>query len=129
MLLERIYVAKHMFVDAIREAQEAIKLVPGDRWAETRLVHALASAGQKDEARKIQKELELQFVANGDRDDLVLGYAALGDRDRMYAALENLYAIHDGGLILLNYEESWDPYRSDPRFKNMVRRVGLPPRN
>jgi tetratricopeptide (TPR) repeat protein len=129
MLLERIYAAKRMFAEAIREAQESMKLVPGDHWAQLRLVHALACAGRKEEARKVLRDLELRFVANGQRTELVLGYAALGDRERMFAELEKVYADHDGGLILLNYEESWDPYRGDPRFQEFVRRVGLPPKN
>ena len=129
IVLERIYIAKHMPSQAIREAERAVQLDSRDRWAQARLGEALAYAGRKEQTRKIVKNLELQFVAGGSRDDLTVLYAALEDRDRLFRAAETLYVNHDGGLILLNFEEAWDPYRSDPRFRDLVRRVGLPPKN
>ncbi|MFL6438662.1 MAG: tetratricopeptide repeat protein [Terriglobales bacterium] len=128
-LLERIYVAREMFPEAIREGQEAARLAPEDRWMQARLASALVHAGRKAEAQNILGSLETQFVANGARDDLTLVYAAFGDRDRMFAEFEKLYANRDGGLILLNYNGDWDPYRADARFQDLVRRVGLPPKN
>jgi TolB-like protein/DNA-binding winged helix-turn-helix (wHTH) protein len=60
-------------------------------------------------------------------------YAALGDKDRAFYWLEWAYAQHDLGvasgdlhLERLNLEYLLDPIRSDPRFKDLVRRVGLP---
>ena len=60
-------------------------------------------------------------------------YAALGDKDRAFYWLEWAYAHHDIGndasdlgLERLNMEWLLDPLRSDPRFKDLVRRVGLP---
>jgi TolB-like protein/DNA-binding winged helix-turn-helix (wHTH) protein/Tfp pilus assembly protein PilF len=127
--LERIYLLRQMFPEAVRAAEEAVTLAPADRWMQARLAVALAHAGRKAEAQRILSSLETQSVANGARDDLLLIYAALGDRDRMFADFEKLYANRDGGLILLNCNEDWEPYRSDPRFRDLVRRVGLPPRN
>ncbi len=37
-----------------------------------------------------------------------------------------LESSRDGGLMLLKYDHAWDPLRSDPRFQQLVRRVGLP---
>lgn len=60
-------------------------------------------------------------------------YAALGDKDRAFYWLEWAYAQRDLGIASsdlhlerLNLEYLLDPVRSDPRFKDLVRRVGLP---
>ena len=37
-----------------------------------------------------------------------------------------LESSRDGGLMLLKYDHAWDPLRSDPRFQQLVGRVGLP---
>jgi len=60
-------------------------------------------------------------------------YVALGDKERAFYWLEHAYAHHDMaiagtglGLEWLNTEVLLDPLRSDPRFQNLIRRVGLP---
>jgi adenylate cyclase len=53
-------------------------------------------------------------------------YARLGDVDNAMACLEQSYKEHDGLLVLLKAFEWWDSIRSDARFKDLVRRVGIP---
>jgi len=60
-------------------------------------------------------------------------YATLGDRDRAFYWLEQAYAHHDIGIAStdlglesLNNDFLLNSFRSDPRFKDLVRRVGLP---
>jgi len=48
------------------------------------------------------------------------------DKDRASAWLEEAYKVHDGNLTDLNSDPIWDPLRFDPRFGDLVRRVGLP---
>jgi hypothetical protein len=61
-------------------------------------------------------------------------YATLGDKDRAFYGLEQAYSHHDIvaastdlGLERLNTEFLLEPLRSDPRFKDLLRRMGLPP--
>ena len=54
-------------------------------------------------------------------------YANLGDNDQAFALLEEAYQQHDGVVVYLKSDPIWDPIRSDPRFKELIRRVGLPP--
>jgi len=58
---------------------------------------------------------------------MVYVYGALGDNDRAFAWLEKAYARRESSLQSLKVFTAWDPIRSDPRFAEMVRRVGLPP--
>ena len=53
-------------------------------------------------------------------------YAWLGERDRAFALLEKAYAERDADLVSLKVDPVWDNLRSDPRFQDLVRRVGLP---
>ena len=53
-------------------------------------------------------------------------YARLGDNELAFQWLERAFREHDDHIVYLNVEPSWDTLRSDPRFKDLVRRVGLP---
>src|SRR5262249_34450836 len=54
-------------------------------------------------------------------------YAALGERDEAFVWLEKLYEIHDLMVTLPKVEPAFDPLRSDPRFADLLRRMGVPP--
>jgi hypothetical protein len=54
-----------------------------------------------------------------------MGYAAVGDSDRAFAALERAYAERSAGLTYLNVDPGYRPLRGDPRFADLVRRIGL----
>ena len=53
-------------------------------------------------------------------------YATLGESDKAFIWLEKAYDEHSSRLINLNVDASWDKIRSDPRFDNLLARVGLP---
>jgi tetratricopeptide (TPR) repeat protein len=50
----------------------------------------------------------------------------LGNYDAAFADLERAYTSHNGYIIYLNANQVWDPIRSDPRFHDLTRRMGLP---
>jgi hypothetical protein len=52
-------------------------------------------------------------------------YIGMGNNDQAIASLEKAYAQHSNGLIVLNVDPAYDPLRGDPRFQNLLRRVGL----
>jgi hypothetical protein len=53
-------------------------------------------------------------------------YARLGDKDRAFQQLERMYAEHDEACVFLLEESSFHPLYSDPRFADLLRRIGLP---
>ncbi len=59
--------------------------------------------------------------------DTALIHAGLRDKDRAFAWLERAYEERSVWLIFLKVEPSLDPLRSDPRFNDLLRRIGLPP--
>jgi TolB-like protein/DNA-binding winged helix-turn-helix (wHTH) protein/Tfp pilus assembly protein PilF len=52
-------------------------------------------------------------------------YAALGEKDLAVQALEKAFAEREP-MAWLNVDPEWDPIRVDPRFQDLVRRIGLP---
>ena len=54
-----------------------------------------------------------------------MGYAALGDFDHAFESLERAYQTRSGGLIYLNVDPAYAPLRGDPRFAELVTRIGL----
>ena len=58
---------------------------------------------------------------------IAASYAELGDSERAFEWLNIAYQEHDEWLLSLRTERSFDPIRSDPRFAELMRKVGLPP--
>jgi hypothetical protein len=53
-------------------------------------------------------------------------YVGLGEKDRAFQSLERAYQEHDGRLSWFLVDPSLEPLRSDPRFRDLRRRVKLP---
>ncbi len=53
------------------------------------------------------------------------GYMRLGQKDKVFEWLDKAYEDHDSGLVSIAVEPMFDPVRSDPRFKDIVRRMKL----
>jgi len=51
----------------------------------------------------------------------------IGDYDAAFVYLERAYKSHNAYILYLNADQGWDPIRSDPRFRDLVRRMGLQP--
>jgi hypothetical protein len=57
---------------------------------------------------------------------MAVAHVGLGERDQALASLEKAYQDRDYRLRLLKADPVWDSLRSDPRFQDIHRRVGLP---
>jgi TolB-like protein/predicted Ser/Thr protein kinase len=58
---------------------------------------------------------------------IAMSYARLAEKDQAFQWLERAYSERDADLIYLAVEPVYDPLRSDPRFADLLRRIGLPP--
>ncbi len=56
---------------------------------------------------------------------MALFHVRLGEFDAAFQSLEASYAKHETELIFLNVDPQWDDVRPDPRFQNLLRRIGL----
>ena len=83
-----------------------------------------AATGKRDEALKIIAEMKKQ--SNVSPMGLANVYNALGEKDQTFEYLEKAYAEGAPLLRALQSGKTWDPLRSDPRFKDLLKRMGLP---
>jgi tetratricopeptide (TPR) repeat protein len=118
VLLSNCYVEKGMWNEAVEEIQKAG--APGF------IVRAriYAATGKRDEALKIIAEMKQQPNAS----PLAFAniYNALGEKDQAFEWLEKAYAEGAPLLRSLQTGKMWDPLRSDPRFEDLLKRMGLP---
>lgn len=119
------YTEKGMFEEAIAANREAARLDPVTPGLQTFLGVALARSGDHDQARAILEQVQDRpgFVSPA---DLAVLHTALGENEQALALLEKAYAAHDLQLQYLGESPPYDPLRTDSRFKDLVRRVGLP---
>ena len=91
------------------------------------LGNTYARAGRITEARATIPKLEEHLRKDGiGTYEIALVYAGLGEKDEAFQWLEKAYAVRDKGLTYLKIDPPLDPLRSDPRFQDLLRRVGLP---
>lgn len=121
------YVQKKMFAEAIDEFEKVVTMIGRDPGALAALGYAYGVSGNKDEARKLLAELieqsERRYIAPY---RLALVCIALNEKDLAFGWLEKGYAEHDLGLACLKVEAMADSLRSDPRYDELLRRVGFP---
>jgi TolB-like protein/DNA-binding winged helix-turn-helix (wHTH) protein/Flp pilus assembly protein TadD len=116
---------KHMHDEAILEFQRAIELAGHSGAFDSNLGYAYAVSGRKEEAIKIVSDLEARRDQNPSADaDIALIYVGLGDRDQAMISLNKACEARFKASILLR--PAFDPLRSDARFQDLLRRVGLP---
>jgi len=118
------YAAKGQHEQAIAEYKEAMKLDGDSTSTKIYLGYSLTMLGKKNEGLAILKEMQTtkDYVSQA---ELAILFAGLGDKEQAFAALERAYAAHDFQLQYLKVESHYDSLRSDPRFADLLRRVGL----
>jgi tetratricopeptide (TPR) repeat protein len=116
-----------LYDQAIDELKQAVLLSGRATRILSGLGQVYALSGQKAEARKIIAELQEQskqrYVSPL---YIAMVYATLGEKDLAFEWLEKAYEDHAPWLIELGIEPCWDKLRADPRFADLLQRVGLP---
>jgi len=87
--------------------------------------YAHARAGARTAALEIIAELERMKTAFVSALCFALVYAGLNELDQAFAWLEKACEERPNRLANIKVEPLWDPLRSDPRFKDLMRRLGL----
>jgi TolB-like protein/DNA-binding winged helix-turn-helix (wHTH) protein/Tfp pilus assembly protein PilF len=115
-----IYEQKKMLAEAFAARQQALSLRRDPR------VTALGEAYKRSGYQGyLLKQAEFERTHNAPY--AAHCYALLNDEPRAIAALKAAYDKHDGGILFMRSAPELDSVRSSPGFRDLVRRIGLPP--
>ncbi len=127
-LLGRAYAQQAQFQEATAELQKAIDLSGGSPFMTAVLGNALALAGKRKEALNVLKKLQelskQRFVSSFDRATV---YVGLGQKDQVFFWLERAYEERTSYFAYLKVDPMLDSLHGDPRFADLIRRIGFPP--
>jgi TolB-like protein/DNA-binding winged helix-turn-helix (wHTH) protein/Tfp pilus assembly protein PilF len=120
------YLLTKMDKEAVAELQKAVRLSGGSPICIAELARAYVTSGNRNEAVKLLGDLEKNSNASfSDAPQIAMIYASMGDNEQAMHWLKRAYEARFNPSILLR--SGFDPLRSDPRFEDFMRRVGLPP--
>jgi len=122
-----VYVQKQMYDEALAEYESVLTLVQGVAPVEASvkvfMAQACAHRGKKNVAHKLLEEVTGQPTSAY---SIAGVYAALGENDNAFDALNKAYDQHDLQLVSLKVDPTLDGLRDDPRFGELIQQVGLP---
>jgi TolB-like protein/DNA-binding winged helix-turn-helix (wHTH) protein/Flp pilus assembly protein TadD len=122
--LAEAYLHKHMRDDAIAEFQQAVHLSEGSPICTANLARAYTLSGRRADAEQLLTGMKKRSnPAYSNAAEIAMIYAALGENTQAMAWLERGYDERFNPGVLLR--PGFDALRADPRFRNLVHRVGL----
>jgi tetratricopeptide (TPR) repeat protein len=121
------YIVLGRYDDAIALSEEGLKTSPLGQEDLARAGLAYAKSGRRREAERYIEALRESAKTKYVRALYLASiYAALGDKEKAFAELEQSFEDKDYFLPRIKADPFMDPLRSDPRFKEMLKRMGLP---
>jgi TolB-like protein/Tfp pilus assembly protein PilF len=128
--LSDVYAKKGMYKEAIEEKQRLLSL-SGDEDSATELGQNFEKYGY-DQAKKLMTEHYLEAYQQAADEQYIspvvfaIFYTDLNEKDKAFEWLEKAYEEHSTWLINLKTDPQFESLRSDPRFADLVRRIGIP---
>jgi tetratricopeptide (TPR) repeat protein len=122
--LGQAFVQKHMYKEGIAELQTAIEFSRGNKTFRSNLAYAYAISGRKNDALEILNDLK-DRSNNGfsNASEIALINIGLDEKTQAMDWLEKAYGERFNPSVLMR--PCFDPLRSDPRFQDLLRRIGL----
>ncbi len=119
------YVELGRYDDALADI-ETDRATADSLWNSSSLSYVYGRAGRPAEAQRELIRL-LKRIRPGETDAGIIfwAYVGVGDKEQALAWLERAYAQHSNILTTLKVEPAYDPLRGEPRFQDVLRRVGL----
>ena len=122
------YLKKGLQSEAIAEFQKAVELSGRERRPLRDLGYGYAIVGKHAEALSVLKELEQKYERReAIGQDLAAVYAGLGEKDPAFAWLEKDFQGRSGLLAWIRWTPAFESLRDDPRYDDLLRRMGLRP--
>jgi TolB-like protein/DNA-binding winged helix-turn-helix (wHTH) protein/Flp pilus assembly protein TadD len=119
-------IENHQIEEAIPVLKKAVSVTDRSPGVISALICAYAHAGRRPDALRLLSELKKrQQTGYITPAAFVHAYLGLGDNDEAFAWLERAYEEQSTFLVYIKVFPVFDPLRADPRFQDLVRRVGL----
>lgn len=116
-----------MSTEAVAAAEKAVALGNKAGLYLGDLGYVYATVGRRAEAIEIIKELEEKYARQEAIGQHVAAvFAGLRDKDKTFEWLEKDLHSRNGRLPEMRWEDEFDTLRDDPRFKDLIKRMGLP---
>jgi serine/threonine-protein kinase len=126
--LAKAYAGKRQYSEAIAELSKAVEVSGRASWYLSELGYCYALAGKHAEALAILKEMEARYAKRETNAfNVALLHLGLGNKDRAFAWLEKDFETRNGVLEDIAYDPYFSLLRDDPRYADLLRRMGLKP--
>jgi TolB-like protein/DNA-binding winged helix-turn-helix (wHTH) protein/Flp pilus assembly protein TadD len=123
--LAQAYLQKHKYDEAVAEMQKAVQLSGGTPTCIANLARAYVASGKKSEAVKLLSDMmKRSNPGYSNASEIAMIYASLGETDQAMNWLDKGYEERFNPGVLIR--PGFDPLRTDPRFQDLVDRIGLP---
>jgi serine/threonine protein kinase/Tfp pilus assembly protein PilF len=119
------YLYKALYDEAVVEIEKAISLGGRSVFHVGMLGVTYARAGNRSGALQVLAELENSAATRSGFSWVARVYAGLGETDKMFECLEKAYEQRDPSLTYMAGSLEFESFRSDPRFKAILERIGL----
>jgi TolB-like protein/DNA-binding winged helix-turn-helix (wHTH) protein/lipoprotein NlpI len=121
-----VYLQQGRFAEALANLEEWRRASGDGTYTSSRVVYLYGRMGQKDKARAELRKLEAMTGTQSlDPVPMAMAYLGVGNNEAALNSLEKAYAERSNLLTALKVEPVYDPLRDDPRFQELLRRVGL----
>jgi len=126
-ILGLLYRKTGHYESAITEGEKGVNLSGGSPLMRAALAHTYGKSGRAKEAVQLLDDLTKLAMHKYVASYFFAGiYIGLGEDDRAIECLEKSYEEHSHWLIYLHIDPSMDDLRNNPRFQDLLQRVGLP---
>ena len=123
--LGQAYLQLRRHAEAIAELQKGVEISGGSPTIIANLARAYVASDKRSEAVALLSDLKKRSDPNASHaSEIAMIYVALGDADQAMTWLEKGYDERFNPSVLLR--PGFDPIRSNPRFQDLLRRIGLP---
>ena len=121
------YVYQRKYDKGMEEIRKSIALYGEDPSLSPEIAFIYGITGRKDEARKIlNRLLSASKTVPIDAHHFALIYVGMGEKKEAFAWLERAFDEHSPMMAWLEVDPRFDGLRQEPRFQDLIRRVGLP---